>query len=81
MVLQAFDRLAAPADAYPFYVEHADVDPTHGKDWLDKAVVPAVTERPAWGPRIVKGAWWRSSVNLAFFEAVRRDLRGESSAA
>ena len=81
LVLQAFDRLGAPADAYPFYVEHADVDPVHGKDWMDKAIVPTVEERPAWGPRIVKGAWWRSSVNLAFFEAVHRDLVGESSAA
>jgi hypothetical protein len=81
LVLQAFDRLGAPSDAYPFYVEHAEVDPIHGKDWMDKAIVPTVAERPEWGPRIVKGAWWRSSVNLAFFEAVRRDLVGESSAA
>ena len=81
LVLKAFDRLDAPADAYPFYVEHAEVDPIHGKDWMDKAIVPTVTERPEWGPRIVKGAWWRSSVNLSFFEAVRRDLVGESSAA
>ncbi|MBK5305662.1 MAG: iron-containing redox enzyme family protein [Frankiaceae bacterium] len=81
LVLQAFDRLGAPADAYPFYAEHAEVDPVHGKDWMDKAVVPTVAERPDWGPRIVKGAWWRATVNLAFFEAVRRDLVGESSAA
>jgi hypothetical protein len=81
MVLQAFDRLGAPADAYPFYVEHAEVDPVHGRDWMDKVIVPTVTERPDWGPRIVKGAWWRSSVNLAFFEAVRRDLVGEVAAA
>jgi hypothetical protein len=81
LVLQAFDRLGAPADAYPFYVEHAEVDPVHGKDWMDKAIVPTVAERPDWGPRIVKGAWWRSSVNLSFFEAVHRDLVGESSAA
>jgi hypothetical protein len=81
LVLQAFDRLGAPADAYPFYVEHAEVDPVHGRDWMDKAIVPTVAERPAWGPRIVKGAWWRSSLNLAFFEAVHRDLVGESSAA
>ena len=74
LVLQAFDRLGAPADAYPFYVEHAEVDPVHGKDWMDKAVVPTVTERPDWGPRIVKGAWWRSSINLAFFEALRQEL-------
>jgi hypothetical protein len=80
LVLQAFDRLGAPADAYPFYVEHAEVDPVHGKDWLEKAVAPTVAERPAWGPRIVKGAWWRSSVNLTFFETVRQQLAGEAAA-
>jgi hypothetical protein len=74
LVLQAFDRVGAPEDAYPFYVEHAEVDPVHGKDWIDKAVVPTVADRPEWGPRIVKGAWWRSSVNLAFFEALREEL-------
>ncbi len=81
LVLQGFDRLGAPADAYPFYVEHAEVDPVHGRDWMDKAVVPTVTEKPAWGPRIVKGAWWRSTVNLRFFEAVRRDLVARTSTA
>jgi hypothetical protein len=81
MVLKAFDRLGAPADAYPFYVEHADVDPIHGKDWVEKAIAPTVAKHPAWGPRIVKGAWWRASVNLAFFERVRVDLTAESSEA
>jgi hypothetical protein len=81
LVLQAFDRLGAPGDAYPFYVEHAEVDPVHGKDWMDKAVVPTVTERPEWGPRIVKGAWWRSSINLAFFESLHADLVQEGTAA
>ena len=81
LVLQAFDRLGAPEAAYPFYVEHAEVDPIHGRDWMDKAVVPTVTERPEWGPRIVKGAWWRSSVNLAFFEALHLDLVGDEAAA
>jgi hypothetical protein len=74
LVLQAFERLDAPADAFPFYVEHAQVDPIHGKDWMDKAIVPTVAEHPEWGPRIVKGAWWRSKVNLAFFEALRQEL-------
>ena len=81
LVLQAFDRLSAPEGAYPFYVEHAEVDPVHGKDWMDKAVVPLVAERPDWGPRIVKGAWWRSTVNLRFFEAVRAQLVQERAAA
>ncbi len=81
LVLQAFDRLGAPEGAYPFYVEHAEVDPVHGKDWMEKAVVPLVAERPEWGPRIVKGAWWRSTVNLRFFEALRLQLVGERSAA
>ena len=70
LVLQAFDRLGAPAAAYPFYEVHAEVDPRHGKDWLDKAVGPIVAERPDWGPRVIRGAWWRSVVNAAFFAVV-----------
>ncbi|HWH29063.1 MAG TPA: iron-containing redox enzyme family protein [Mycobacteriales bacterium] len=81
LVVQAFDRLGAPEAAYPFYVEHADLDPVHGKDWLDKAVVPIVAEQPHWGPRIVKGAWIRSQLNLAFFDAARRELVRPASAA
>jgi hypothetical protein len=81
LVLQAFDRLGAPADAYPFYVEHAEVDPVHGKDWMDKAIVPTVTDRPDWGPRIVKGAWWRSTVNLTFFESLRQSLVEDDASA
>ena len=76
MVLKAFDRLGAPEAAYPFYVEHAEVDPRHGRDWVDKAVVPTVAERPDWGPRIVKGAWWRATINLEFFEQLHEDLTG-----
>ena len=69
LVLQAFDRLGVAQDAYPFYVEHAEVDPVHGKDWMDKAIEPLAGERPAWGPRMVKGAWWRATLNLQFFAA------------
>src|SRR5664279_4719204 len=81
LVLQGFDRLGAPAAAYPFYAEHAEVDPRHGRDWVDKAIMPTVAAYPPWGPRIVRGAWWRSQFNLAFFEAVRIDLVGHRSAA
>lgn len=81
LVLQAFDRLGAPQAAYPFYEEHATVDPRHGRDWVDNAVVPTVAQWPEWGPRIVKGAWWRSSVNLAFFEALRLTFVAEPAAA
>jgi hypothetical protein len=80
LVLKAFDRLGAPEDAYPFYVEHAEVDPIHGRDWLEKAVGPLVEERPEWGPRVLKGAWWRSQLNLAFFSAVRRELATPTAA-
>ena len=79
-VLQAFDRLGAPAGAYPFYVEHAEVDPVHGKDWMDKAIEPLAAERPTWGPRLVKGAWWRATINLAFFTCLQ-DSRLERDAA
>ena len=74
LVLQGFDRLGAPEGAYPFYVEHAEVDPVHGKDWMDKAIEPLAAERPTWGPRMVKGAWWRATVNLQFFAAVQAGL-------
>jgi Iron-containing redox enzyme len=66
LVLQALARCDAPPDAYPFYQVHADVDPRHGKDWLEKAIVPLVTANPAWAPRIVRGAQWRSEINSAF---------------
>ena len=81
LVLQAFDRLGAPAGAYPFYVEHAEVDPVHGKDWMDKAIEPLAAERPEWGPRMVKGAWWRSTINLSFFAALQESLIARSDAA
>jgi hypothetical protein len=80
-VLAAFDRLGAPAEAYPFYVEHAEVDPRHGKDWMDNAIVPTVAERPEWGERILSGALWRSRVNAAFFTTLWRELSGAESAA
>ena len=81
LVLAAFDRLGAPAEAYPFYLEHAEVDPIHGKDWTEKAIAPLVAEHPHWGPRIVKGAWWRSTVNLAFFRAVQDEVLAAAQAA
>jgi hypothetical protein len=74
LVLQAFDRCNAPAGAYPFYEVHAEVDPRHGKDWLDKAIAPTVAERPEWGERIVRGALWRSAVNAAFLDDVTSTL-------
>lgn len=70
LVLQALDRCAGPAAAYPFYEIHAEVDPRHGKDWLDNAIVPIVAAQPGWAERIVRGALWRSEVNAAFLRDV-----------
>jgi hypothetical protein len=81
MVLRALDRLHAPEAAYPFYVEHAEVDPVHGKDWVEKAIAPLVAERPDWGPRILKGALWRTQVNLAFFAAAQRQVAADPATA
>ena len=79
LVLQSFQRCNAPEPAYPFYEVHAEVDPRHGKDWLDKAITPTVDERPAWGKRIVRGALWRSAVNGAFLADITTQLIGESA--
>jgi hypothetical protein len=80
LVLQAFDRVQAPRDAYEFYEVHAEVDPRHGKDWLEKAVGPLSEELPEWSARMVRGAWWRSLVNAAFFDAASTLARGSAVA-
>jgi hypothetical protein len=66
LVVQGFRRCGAPADAYPFYLEHARTDPRHGADWLEHAVRPVVAQLPEWGDRIVRGGIWRAQVNQAF---------------
>ena len=68
-VIAGLKRVDAPADALPFYEEHAVADPRHGKDWLDKVVAP-LAEELHWGERIVRGARWRSIVNARFFDAM-----------
>ena len=70
-VVSALERIGASEDALHFYVEHATVDPRHGKDWVDKAVTPLAAD-PRWAAGIIRGARWRSLVNAAFFEAVHR---------
>jgi hypothetical protein len=70
-VVAALRRVGASDDALHFDEEHATVDPRHGKDWVDKAVVP-LAEDPRWAAGIVRGARWRSLVNAAFFDAMGR---------
>lgn len=74
-VVRALERLGAPADALPFYVEHAEVDPHHGKAWLDRAVRP-LSRDPRWAEGIVRGALWRSEVNRAFFDDMAERFTG-----
>jgi len=66
-VVTALQRIGAPADALPFYEEHAVADPRHGKDWLTRVVGPLAVEIPSWGPRMVRGARWRSAINTRLF--------------
>jgi hypothetical protein len=75
LVLKAFERCGAPEAAYPFYEVHAEVDPRHGRDWLDNAIAPTVAAHPEWSPRIVRGAHWRSVVNGEFLTDAARLLR------
>jgi len=75
-IVAALRRVGAPADALPFYEEHAVADPRHGKEWLDHAVAPLVERVPDWGARIVQGARWRDSVNHRFFAALERHFVG-----
>jgi hypothetical protein len=67
-VLRGLDRLGAPAEALPFYEEHAETDPRHGKEWLEEALAPLCEQMPEWTPRVIRGARWRSETNRRLFE-------------
>jgi hypothetical protein len=80
-VVKALHRVEAPADAFPFYEEHAVADPRHGKDWLDHVVGPLGAD-PTWAAGMVRGARWRSIVNERFFAAMAdRFVKPATSAA
>jgi len=79
-VVRALERIGAGWDAMDFYAEHADADPRHGKDWVDK-VVTALMDDGDWGARIVRGARWRSAVNARFFNAMHERFVGRSARA
>ena len=80
-VVQGLRRVGASDDALGFYVEHADVDPRHGKGWLDHVIAPLAAE-PRWAAGIVRGARWRAEVNRRFFaEMTRRFVRPPRSRA
>ena len=65
-VVAALDRIGEGEDVQDFYLEHSTVDPRHGKDWVDKAVVPFEGDG-RWADGIERGARWRSIVNERFF--------------
>lgn len=65
-VVRAMRRLDAPEAAIDFYAEHAEQDPVHGQQWLDRVVAPLSAD-PQWAQRIVQGAAWRSVVNSRFY--------------
>ncbi len=81
LVLAGFRRLQIPVDAHRFYAIHADVDPRHGKDWLDNAVSPLAAQSPAWNARMIRGAAWRWHVNAALFDELGRGIATERAVA
>jgi len=79
-VVRGLERLGCGWDALDFYAEHAEADPRHGKDWVDK-VVGSLEDRGDWGERIVRGARWRSAVNARFFSAMHARFVGSAKLA
>lgn len=71
---RGLERLGASDEAREFYQMHAVVDPVHGQGWLRHGVRPLVADNPAWGPRILRGARWKSQVNNRFFRWAERTL-------
>jgi hypothetical protein len=80
-VIAAMKRLDVADAALPFYEEHAVADPRHGKDWIERAVIPLVEMHPSWGPRILRGAQWRATVNRSFFARMEQEFMLVPSAA
>ena len=60
----------------PFYAEHAEADPRHGKDWLDNAVTELATD-PRWAEGMVRGARWRAAAGIQFFADVLPLVAGD----
>ncbi len=73
-VEQGLRRLGAPEGAHEFYSMHAEVDPLHGRGWLDNAVTPLTEQFPEWGGRILRGAVWKSRANQGLFAWAEREL-------
>jgi hypothetical protein len=71
---RGLERLGASDEAREFYRMHAVVDPVHGQGWLDNGVGPLVEQAPSWGPRILRGARWKSQVNKRFFDWAEQSL-------
>jgi hypothetical protein len=65
-IVAALRRISAPVDALPFYQEHAQTDPLHGKQWLDNVVDTLGTQDSLYGTRMIRGARWRWVVNDHF---------------
>jgi hypothetical protein len=76
-VLRAFDRLGAPEGARPFYEEHAQTDPRHGKEWVD-GVIAVLADDHGWAARLVHGARLRSAANARFFDEALLVMTGRS---
>jgi hypothetical protein len=77
---RGLERLGAGDEARLFYQMHAVVDPRHGQGWLENAVAPLVDRQPDWGPRILRGARWKSTVNAAFFDWAQGTLLSKDAA-
>jgi hypothetical protein len=73
LVLEAFRRHGVAREAETFYAVHADVDPRHGKDWLEQVIAPLAAENPGWGARMIRGAAWRWVVNAELFDALAQE--------
>ncbi|HVU71787.1 MAG TPA: iron-containing redox enzyme family protein [Mycobacteriales bacterium] len=74
-VVRGLTRTGLADDAGAFYDVHADVDPVHGRDWIDNAVIPLIRDEPWMAPAIVRGAAWRCAADAEFYEELEHRLR------
>ena len=78
-VLAGLSRVGAPPNAFPFYEVHAEVDPIHGKAWVENIVGP-LSEDPRWAEGMLRGARWKVLVNHRFLRSMVEHLEAVTPA-
>jgi Iron-containing redox enzyme len=69
-VIQLGHKYGLTDDTLEYFIQHVKVDAIHGRDWLDKVVIPLVTEDPESRFGIARGAEMNLVAHYRCFDAL-----------